>query len=160
MVTANSSPPKVSTDRRASHQKNDERETTADTVTVHDGVNKGIVFSDLWSAVYREAVENFKEEMDISILEGRSIVQLFEDLEEVGKDATNESAFIRGVKYLRSLQVPLERFRLALDVASPLANMEPTATVVVGVVRSATAVSWTHTQTLCRFASLLWHRTG
>jgi hypothetical protein len=49
--------------------------------------------------------------------------------------------FLRGVAYLRSIQVPLERFKLALDLASPLANLDPAASTVIGVVRSVTAVS-------------------
>lgn len=95
--------------------------------------------SDLWSAAYREAVENF-EAMDMAFLEGKSVAQLFQSLEDMEKDATSESAFSRGVKYLHSLQIPLETLKLALDVASPLSNIEPTAATVVGVLRSVTAV--------------------
>ena len=57
------------------------------------------------------------------------------------KDTTQESAFLRGVKYLQSLQVPLERFKLALDLASPLTSIEPTTATVFGVVKGVTAVS-------------------
>jgi hypothetical protein len=72
---------------------------------------------------------------------GSNAVQLFNELEDIEKDVTQESIFMRGVAYLRSIQVPLERFKLALDLASPLGNLDPTAATVVGVVKSVTAVS-------------------
>ncbi|KAK0740597.1 hypothetical protein B0T18DRAFT_212785 [Schizothecium vesticola] len=62
-------------------------------------------------------------------------------LEELDKDTVQESAFLRGVKYLHSLQVPLERFKLALDLASPLTSIEPTTSAVFGVVRGVTAIA-------------------
>lgn len=62
------------------------------------------------------------------------------ELESIDSETTRKSAFLRGVAYLRSIQVPLERFKLALDLASPLANLDPVASTVIGVVRSVTAV--------------------
>lgn len=100
-----------------------------------------VASSDLWSAAYREAVESLGEEIDIAILKGKNVARLFEELEEIEKEVTHESAFLKGVKYLRSLQVPLERFKLALDLATPLASLEPTANTVVGITRGVTAVS-------------------
>ena len=100
-----------------------------------------IVSSDLWSAAYREAVDSFGKGINVAIFKGENVAQLFRQLEEVDKEATQESAFLRGVRYLHSLQVPLERFKLALDLATPLTNIEPTAATVFGVVRSVTAVS-------------------
>jgi len=97
--------------------------------------------SDLWSAAYREAVENLGKDIDVAILKGDSVAELFKHLENMDKDTTQESAFLRGVKYLHSLQVPLERFKLALDLSSPLTSMEPTS-IVFGVVRGVTAVSF------------------
>lgn len=78
--------------------------------------------------------------MDIVILQGKSVTQLFTELEQLEREVAHESAFDRGVKWLRSLQVPLERFKLLLDLATPLANIEPTATTVVGLIKSVTAV--------------------
>ena len=95
---------------------------------------------DLWSVAYREAVETFGEDLDVAILEGRNVGQLFKQLEEIDKQATQESAFLRGVRYLHSIQVPLDRFKLALDLASPLANFNPAANAAVGVVKGVTAV--------------------
>lgn len=106
-----------------------------------DNTDSASATSDLWSAAYREAIDNMKEEIDVAILAGKGVEQLFSELEEFGSQATNESAFVRGVNCLRSLQVPLERLKLALDVASPLANLEPTTNAVFGVVRGVTAVS-------------------
>jgi hypothetical protein len=100
-----------------------------------------VVCSDVWSAAYREAVESLGNDIDLAILAGSNAAQLFQDLEDLDKDASLDSAFVRGVAYLRSIQVPLERFRLALDLAAPLSNMEPVAATVVGVVRGVTAVS-------------------
>ncbi|KFY93587.1 hypothetical protein V498_04342 [Pseudogymnoascus sp. VKM F-4517 (FW-2822)] len=99
-----------------------------------------IVSSDLWSAAYREAVDSFGKGINAAIFKGENVAQLFKQLEEVDKEATQESAFLRGVRYLQFLQVPLERFKLALDLATPLTNIEPTATVF-GVVRSVTAIA-------------------
>ena len=99
------------------------------------------VTSDLWSAAYREAINSLGDDIDVAILMASSTAQLFKELEEIDKDASQESAFLRGVAYLRSIQVPLERFKLVLDLASPLSKLDPTATTVFGVVRSVTAVS-------------------
>ena len=109
--------------------------------TLNDDIGTVAVSSDLWSAAYHEAVHNLGKDIDVAILKGKNVAQLFRELEEIDKDATQESAFLRGVRYLHSIQVPLERFKLALDLASPLTSFEPTATIVFGVVRSVTAVS-------------------
>jgi hypothetical protein len=97
--------------------------------------------SDIWSTAYREAVDSLGKDIDVAILKGENVAQLFRQLEEIDREAAQESVFLRGVRYLHSLQVPLERFKLALDLASPLANIEPTAGTVFGVVRGVTAVS-------------------
>ncbi|KAK7953340.1 hypothetical protein PG996_014233 [Apiospora saccharicola] len=89
--------------------------------------------TDVWSAAYHEAVDSLGEGIDIAILEGENVTQLFKRLEAIDKDATEESAFMKGVKYLHTLQVPLERFKMALDLASPLTSIEPTAATVFGV---------------------------
>lgn len=68
---------------------------------------------------------------------------MFAKLEDIDKETTQQSVFLRGVAYLRSIQVPLERFKLALDLVSPLANLNPIASTVIGIVRSVTAVSTT-----------------
>jgi hypothetical protein len=98
------------------------------------------VSTDIWSAAFREAVESLGEEIDVIALKGKSITQLFRDLEDIQKGETHDSAFLRGVKYLQSLRVPLETLKLALDLASPLSSLEPTAATVVGVIRSVVAV--------------------
>lgn len=76
----------------------------------------------------------------MAILKGKSVALLFRELEEIDKEATEESAFLRGVGYLRTLQIPLERFKLALDLTSPLAYAEPATGAVFGVVSGVTAV--------------------
>lgn len=103
-------------------------------------VSDGIASSDIWSAAYREAVDSFGKDIDTAILMGKSAAHLFEELEKIDKDATQESVFLRGVAYLRSIQVPLERFKLALDLASPLTSF-PVAPTGFGVLSSVTAVS-------------------
>lgn len=100
--------------------------------------------SDLWSAAYHEAVDSLGKDIDIAILVGSNAAQLLKGLEDIDEESTQESVFLRGVAYLRSIKVPLERFKLALDLASPLSNLDPTATTVFGVVRSVTAVSFFH----------------
>lgn len=111
-------------------------------LTLGVDIDAGIVYSDLWSAAYREAVNLLGNDINVAILKGENVAELFRQLDEIDKEATQDSVFARGVKHLRSLQVPLERFKLALDLAAPLANIEPTAATVVGVVRSVTAVSF------------------
>ncbi|PYI07524.1 hypothetical protein BO78DRAFT_90581 [Aspergillus sclerotiicarbonarius CBS 121057] len=110
-------------------------------LTVGDDIRRAVVSSDLWSAAYREAVENLQEKLDINALEGKTIAQLFKDLEKTENEVTHESAFLRGLKCLQTLKVPLERFKMALDVASPLADIKPTTKIVVGVIKSVTAIA-------------------
>ncbi|SPO01953.1 related to vegetatible incompatibility protein HET-E-1 [Cephalotrichum gorgonifer] len=118
----------------------EKRPSTSGSSVTHD-VGSAIVPSDLWSAAYHEAVDSLGEDIDVAILKGNNVAQLFRELEEIDKNATKESAFLRGVEYLRSLQVPLERFKLALDLASPLTAAEPTTSAVFGVVRGVTAIA-------------------
>lgn len=122
-------------------QTSDYEHNNTDRSTLDDDIGSVVVSSDLWSAAYREAVHSFGNDIDVAILKGKHLAQLFRELEEIDKDATQESAFLRGVRYLHSIQVPLERFKLALDLASPLTSVEPTATTVFGVVRSVTAIA-------------------
>jgi hypothetical protein len=96
---------------------------------------------DLWSRAYLAAVQSMGDDVDVAILKGDSIAQLFKELEEEHKDATGDSLFLRGVHYLRSIQVPLERFKLAIDLAAPLTAIEPTTSAVFSVIRDVTAVS-------------------
>lgn len=136
--------------QNAPHENNLEHNLTTDRLTLGDYFGIGIDSPDLWSAAYREAVENFGGEIDLAILEERNVVQLFRELEDIKKEVTHESAFLRGVQYLHSIWVPLERFKLALDLASPLTNLEPTATTVCGVIRSVTAVSFKNFRCKCQ----------
>lgn len=136
----------VQASQSSHHRSSLERTLNPNQSTLSGDNGDVIVSSDLWSAAYREAVENLGEDIDIAILQGKNVAQLFRKLEETEKDVSQESTFLRGVRFLHSLQVPLERFKLALDLASPLASIEPTATTVVGVVRSVTAVSSIHKQ--------------
>lgn len=99
------------------------------------------VSSDLWSAAFCEAVESLRGDIDIATLKGKDAAHLLKELEDVAKEATQTSVFLKGLKYLQSLQVPLQRFKDVLDLANPLANLEPTAATVLGVVRGLTAVS-------------------
>ncbi|KAJ5212655.1 uncharacterized protein N7498_004301 [Penicillium cinerascens] len=119
-----------------------EQDVTADQLSLHDSIGNVHASSDIWSAAYREAVDSLGEEITTA-LSGKTIEQLFKELEETEHEATHESAFLRGVQRLRSLKTPLDNFKLALDLASPLANLEPTATTVFGVVRSVTAIAIT-----------------
>ncbi|KAF4467462.1 NACHT nucleoside triphosphatase [Fusarium albosuccineum] len=110
---------------------------TAPSTTVRTGDDA----ADLWSTAYREAVESLGEDIDVAILQGKNVEQLFRELEEVDNESTQGSAFLRGLKYLQSIQVPLERFKLALDLASPLASFDPAASTVFGLVRGVTAIA-------------------
>ncbi|KAL8901698.1 MAG: hypothetical protein Q9207_005067 [Kuettlingeria erythrocarpa] len=94
--------------------------------------------TDLWSTAYREAVGSFEEEVQTIISKGERIEELFKRLEENNETVTDESLFRRGA---RRLQAPLRNFKLALDMARPLASIEPTASTAVGVVTSVTAIA-------------------
>jgi hypothetical protein len=112
-----------------------------DQSTLDDNISSTVVPSDLWSAAYREAVDSLGKDVDVAILMGSNAAQLLNELEEADGKATEQSVFLRGVAYLRSIQVPLERFKLALDLASPLGSLDPAAAGVFGAVRGVTAVS-------------------
>jgi hypothetical protein len=113
----------------------------ADHSTLGVDIDVVVASSDIWSTAYREAVNNLGKDINGAILKGENVAQLFRQLEEIDKEASQESVFLRGVRYLHSLQVPLERLKLALDLATPLTNIEPTAATVFTVIRSVTAVS-------------------
>lgn len=98
---------------------------------------------DLWSADYREAVGSLGTDIRNTIIIGSSAAELFAELEGIEWDATQESTFARGVACLRKVKVPLETFRLALDLASPLGSLEPTTNACFGVVRGFTSVQLT-----------------
>jgi hypothetical protein len=127
-----------------SHTSGPEPNSFANHSTLVNDIDVVTLPSDIWSKAYDEAVKSLGNDIDNAILKGENVAQLFRQLEEIDKEATQESVFLRGVRYLHSLQVPLERFKLALDLASPLTNIEPTAATVFGVVRSVTAVSSFH----------------
>lgn len=115
-------------------------QASVDQSKLSENAENNMVNSDLWSEAFREAVENLGKDY-VAILEGRNVKQLFEQPEKDDKEAAQESAFIRGLETLRSI-VPLEKFKLALDLATPLTSIEPAVATVFGVVRIVTAVSW------------------
>ncbi|KAI1266270.1 hypothetical protein F5Y18DRAFT_25077 [Xylariaceae sp. FL1019] len=97
--------------------------------------------SDLWSDAYREAVETLGDKIDKAILDGHHVTELFEILQRAEKEASATSVVLRGVNHLKALQVPLETFKLALDVASPFTNIEPVSSSVFSIVRNVTAIA-------------------
>lgn len=131
------------TDQSALHASRPEQ-NSVNRSTRGNNADSTAVPSDLWSAAYREAVDSFGDDIDVAILKGNSVAQLFKKLEDIDREATQESAFLRGVAYLQKIQVPLERFKLVLDIASPLSNIDPAATAIFGVVKGVTAVSFFH----------------
>ncbi|KAJ5612711.1 hypothetical protein N7510_005905 [Penicillium lagena] len=140
-VTISDHGPQRHTSQSTLHWDSIEHNLTSDRLTLGDGIGSGVGSPDLWSAAYREAVESFGDRIDIAALEGRNASQLFRKLEGVEKEATQDSAFLKGVRCLQSLTGPLEKLKLALDLTSPLASIEPTAATVFGVVRSVTAIA-------------------
>lgn len=98
----------------------------------------GVGFTDLWSTAYREAVFSFGDEVKSVILKGEKIETLLANLQGTNEELAGDSLFRRGVQ---RLQTPLKNFKLALDMARPLASIEPTASTAVGVVSCVTAVS-------------------
>ena len=55
--------------------------------------------SGIWSAAYREAINSLGEDLDVAILMGNNATQLFKELEAIDNDASQHSAFLRGVAY-------------------------------------------------------------
>lgn len=96
---------------------------------------------DVWSLAFAEALDSFGSELDHTLLQGNSAESLMRRLQEMDEDDSQNSAFRRGLDHLRRLRIPLEAIKLALDIATPLVAVEPTAAMAVGVVRSVTAVS-------------------
>ncbi|KAL8906672.1 MAG: hypothetical protein Q9171_006175 [Xanthocarpia ochracea] len=94
--------------------------------------------TDLWSAAYREAFSSLGEEEKSMISKGESIEKLFMTLAKTNEELAGDSLFRRG---LQRLQAPLTNIKLALDIASPLAAIEPTASTAVGIVQSVTTVA-------------------
>ncbi|KAJ5934388.1 hypothetical protein N7466_003935 [Penicillium verhagenii] len=129
----------------------DEEDLKAEDLLLGNEIENGSATSDVWSAAYREAVESLGEDITAA-LAGKNASQLFMDLEKIELDKTHESAFLRGVKRLHSLKLPLENLKLALDLASPLANLETTAFTVCGVARSVTAIAITFANADLEFA--------
>ncbi|OAP59319.1 hypothetical protein AYL99_06617 [Fonsecaea erecta] len=98
----------------------------------------GVGSTDMWSAAYREALSGFGDEVASVISKGDKIESLLTNLQETNEELAGDSLFRRG---LRRLQAPLKNFKLALDMASPLASIEPTASTAVGVVTCVTAIA-------------------
>ncbi|KAI6812997.1 hypothetical protein KC340_g16716 [Hortaea werneckii] len=99
--------------------------------------------TDIWTAAFHEAVEKVDEDIDQAIIKGKDAEQLLKELERLDMDSSQRSAFSRGHEFLKTLQVPLQTFKMALDLASPFTAVEPTTSVVVGVLRAVTAMAIT-----------------
>jgi hypothetical protein len=99
------------------------------------------VSSDLKNPAYREAVDSLERSINVVNPISSSATQLFAEFDDIDKDATQQSAFVRGVAYLRSIQVPLEKFKVALCLALPIISLDLAATAAFDVFRSVTAVS-------------------
>ena len=109
--------------------------------------------ADIWTAAFHEAVEKVGEDIDQAIVKGKDAEQLLKELERLDMDSCQRSAFSRGHEFLKTLQVPLQTFKMALDLACPFTAIEPTTSVVVGVLRAVTAVSRARTWTLTGVAA-------
>ncbi len=70
--------------------------------------------------MYLEAVCSLREDIDFAILKCKNVAQLFKDLGEIDKEATQEFAILRYLKYSHSMHLLLEIFKLALDLSTPL----------------------------------------
>lgn len=100
--------------------------------------------TDLWSTAFLEAFDTFEPKMDIARSTDKTIEQLFDDLGNINRLHSEESSFRRGLAHLRSVKAPLDNLKLALDLANPLVSFEPTAAIIVGIVRGVTTVMISH----------------
>jgi hypothetical protein len=53
------------------------------------------VASDLWSSAYRDAVESMGKDLNVAVLKGNNVAQLFTQLGELDSEVTQDSAFLR-----------------------------------------------------------------
>lgn len=74
-------------------------------------------------------------------MQGINVAHLIRQFDEINKETTKKSAFVRGIRHSHFIQVPLERFELALDLATPLTSLKSITVTISDVVRSVTAVS-------------------
>ncbi|KAF5873600.1 putative ankyrin repeat protein [Botrytis fragariae] len=123
------------------HLSGIEDDSSSNHLTPSVEIDLAVVSLDVWSAAYREAVNSLGKDINLAILKGENLAELFKQLETIDKEVTQESLFLRGVKYLHSLQVPLDSFKLALDLASPLTSIEPTTSMVFGIIKGVTAIA-------------------
>jgi hypothetical protein len=96
--------------------------------------------TDLWSAALREAINTYEPKLDIARFDGKTIAQLFTDLDTIDKSCTEQSIFRRGLAHLQSVRGPLDNFKVALDLVHPFLSFDPTAATAVGIVKGVTAV--------------------
>lgn len=96
--------------------------------------------TDLWSAALREAINTFEPRTDVAQFAGKTIAQLFTDLDTIDKSGTERSIFRRGLAHLQCVRGSLDNFKVALDLVHPFLSFDPTAATAVGIVRGVTAV--------------------
>ncbi|KAI7552573.1 hypothetical protein KC331_g1796 [Hortaea werneckii] len=108
-----------------------------------DDVRSTAWSADIWTAAFHEAVEKVGEDIDQAIIKGKDAEQLLKELERLDMDSNQRSAFSRGHEFLKTLQVPLQTSKMGLDLASPFTAIEPTTSVVVGLLRAVTAMAIT-----------------
>lgn len=77
----------IQTDQSAL-QTSDLEQNFTDRSTFDDDTGSVVVSSDIWSAAYREAFHNLGKDIDIAILKGKNVAQLFRELEEIDQEAT------------------------------------------------------------------------
>ncbi len=104
-------------------------------------VKEDDIHSDLWSKAYQEALNNMAGDLDTAILAGKNAEHMFKELERLDKKTSEQSAVMRGLRYLHSLQVPLQHLKFVLDIANPISAINPAASTAIGVVKSVTTAS-------------------
>ena len=62
-----------------------EAQIQIDRSTLDDDIGCVVISTDLLSAVYREAVHSFGNDIDVAILKGKHLAQLLRELEETDK---------------------------------------------------------------------------
>jgi len=96
---------------------------------------------DPWTVAFRDAAKSLEDEVDVALLQGRKLEDLFRELELKEQTTAQDSIFWSGVERLKGIQLPLKILNIALDCANPLTRIEPTMSAVFGVISSASAVS-------------------
>lgn len=93
--------------------------------------------SDPWTTAYNEAMGQLDDDMRAVVQKGQNLEELFENLSQTNENHKHKSILRRGMD---RMQTPLKFLETTLDVAKPLASLDPGSSAAVGLIQSVTTV--------------------